>query len=137
MNRTLGEWIEFYNKKAPEKFKRDERFTLFYLPDKGFCELFASEKIVLMWQVCGDGRFWKKFAEDVARKFNLKVCATLCTRREVKAWIRSFGFKIDKVEDKDGFKRYHSTDKGGNWGLMTEVVSKSGNHEYWVTWGVK
>ena len=62
MNRTLDEWIERYNRKIPEGFKRDNRFALFYLPDKGFCEIVATDLMVIINQVSGDGLFWKKFS---------------------------------------------------------------------------
>ena len=62
--KTLPEWIELYNRKTPEPFKRDERFRLFFLPDKGFCEIGNTEKMIVINQLSGDGRFWKKFAEE-------------------------------------------------------------------------
>lgn len=137
MTRTFDEWVERYNRKIPEKFKRDNRFALFYLSDKGFCELLATDKLVVMGQVSGDGRFWKKFAEDTARALGLKACGTYCGRKEVLAWIRLFGFKVTKIEEKDGFKRYHAVGKDGGWYLMTECVFENGVRSHWVTWEVK
>jgi len=137
MNRTLDEWIARYNKKVSERFKRDERFALFYLPDKGFCELGVAPDIVVLWQVCGDGRYWKNFAEDVARKFGKKVCATLCERKEIRAWIKLFGFKSTKTEERNGFKRYNCTGKNGAWGMMTEIEIDGRRRAYQVTWEVK
>lgn len=136
MNRTLDEWIARYNRKVPEGFKRDERFALFYYPDKGFCELLVTDKMVVLGQVCGDGRFWKKYAEDWARELGKKACGTHCSRREILAWIRLFGFEITQAETKDGFKRYHGTDKQGRWGLMTECVIDGSRRAYYVTWEV-
>lgn len=137
MNRTLDEWIERYNRKAPENFKRDNRFALFYLPDKGFCEICATDMMVIINQVSGDGRFWKKFAEDTARALNLKACGTYFTRKEANAYAKLFGFKVLDTENKDGFKRLHGETSDGLWGLMTECVFEDGNRAYQVTWEVK
>lgn len=137
MNRTLDEWIERYNRKIPKGFKRDNRFALFYLPDKGFCEIVATNLMVILNQVSGDGRFWKKFAEDIARALKLKACGTYCGRKEIRAWIKLFGFTATNIEAKDGFKRYHGENNNGCWGTMTECVFEDGNRAYQVTWEVK
>ena len=139
MNKTLDEWIDFYNKKAPEKFERNENFALFYLPDKGFCELAVGQKTVTVWQVCGDGRFWKNIAETVARNHGRKVCAAIYGGREgFHAWRRLFGFTIERVEEKDGLKRYHGKTKNGGWALATECIfNVDGRLGAYVTWEVK
>ena len=137
MNRTFDEWVERFNRKIPKKFKRDDRFALFYLPDKGFCELLATDKMVILGQVSGDGRFWKKFAEDTARVLRLKACGTYCGRKEVLAWIRLFGFKVTETEENGGFKRFHGETDDGRWGLMTECVFEDGMRAYQTTWEVK
>lgn len=137
MNKILDEWIEAYNKKIPEGFKRDENFAFFYLPDKGFCEVATDGTIMIMGQVSGDGRFWRDFAEKLAREFNINVCGTKCARKEFKAWIRLFGFKIDKWDEENGLKRYYGTDKNGCWGIMTEYELDTGDSQYYVTWEVK
>lgn len=134
--KTFEEWVELYNKKVPEGFTRDERFILFYLPEKGFCEVAATNKLLMVFQACGDGRFWKKFAEDLARDLGLKVCGTICCRKEILAWIRLFGFKIDKSDIENGLKRYYCQDKVGNWLTVTEFVCENNNLWHRVTWGV-
>lgn len=136
MNRTFDEWVARYEKKLKKKFKRNEKFALFYLPDKGFCELLATEKMMILGTVSGDGRFWKKFAEDYARRLGLKVCGTFCLRREIRAWINLFGFKVLHVEDKGNFKRYYGEGKNGGWGLMTECAFEDGSRAHYVTWEV-
>jgi len=134
----MEEWIALYEKKTGEEFKRDERFVLFYLPEKGFCEVAATGKMAIMGQVSGDGRFWRNFTEKLARKLNLKVCGTIACRKEVKAWIRLFGFKIDKIDEENGLKRYYCTNKkNGGWYIMTEFLCKGGHKHCYVTWEVK
>ena len=136
--KTLLEWIELYNKKTPEPFKRDERFGLFYLPDKGFCEIGVTEKLAVINQLSGDGRFWKGIVEDLARKMNIKACGTICVRKAIKAWMRLFGFKIVETEDlPDGLKRYHCINDEGKKYLMSPAARfKNGEYCYYVTWEV-
>lgn len=134
--RTLAEWIERYNRKVPEGFKRDEKFALFFRPDKGFCEIANAGKMVIIGQVCGDGRFWKKHAEEWARELGLKACGAYFVRNEVSAYQKLFGFKVVKTEEKDGFKRYHCKAADGRWGLMTECVIDGKRRAHYVTWEV-
>ena len=138
MNKTFEEWAKNYNKKTPEKFERDKRYELFFLPDKGFCEIAATGKMIMINQVSGDGKFWKDFAEKVARKMNLKVCGTICIRKQIKAWIRLFNFEIIETEIlPDNLKRYHCKNKFGKKGLLSPAYKyDSGEQAYFVTWEV-
>ena len=137
MNKSLEEWINFYEKKTGEKFVRDESYELFYLPDKGFCELAVGDKMIVIKQLSGDARFWKKFAEEIARQMQKKVCGTWFIRREVKAYIRLLGFKVERVETlPDGLERYYGVDKNGKKGLMSPAYKNGKQKEYFVTWEV-
>lgn len=136
MNRTLEEWIEIYNKKSLTKFERDKRFRLMYYPDKGFCEMTATDKIIVIAQVSGDGKFWKKIAERIARQMNYKLCATTCSRREIFAYIRLFGHKIKIIDENKNLKGYYTQDKFGNWALLAECIFKNGSHGYKILWQV-
>lgn len=121
----------------PRGFKRDLAYALFYYPSKGFCELAATDKMVLVGQVSGDGRFWRDFAENWARELGLKVGGTICGRKEARAYMRLFGYKVTGEEEKGGFKRYRAVNKKGGWYLMTECELANGDRAYWVTWEVK
>ena len=137
--KTLPEWIELYNRKTPEPFKRDERFRLFFLPDKGFCEIGNTEKMIVINQLSGDGRFWKKFAEELARENRFKMCGTWCVRKQIKAWIRLFGFTVTETENfPDGLKRFKGIDENGRKGRMSPAYDgKTGEFKnYYVTWEV-
>lgn len=68
MTRTLDEWISYYNRKTPEKFERDERFELFFSPEKGFCEVGERGDIMIINQLAGDGRYWKALVSKAARR---------------------------------------------------------------------
>ena len=133
---TFDEWVDKYNSKTPEPFKRDERFVLYYLPDKGFCEVGQTDKMVIINQLCGDARFWKEKVSDMARKVGAEQCGTWCIRQQVKAYIRLFGYKIVKTEDTaEGLPRYYGIDKDGKTGLMSPAFRYEGGEQaYFVTW---
>lgn len=131
---TLQEWIERYNAKVEWPFERDERFNLYYVPDKGFCEIGMKDDMVFINQLGGDGRFWKNAVDKMAKKLGIHTAGTQCLRKNIKAYIRLFGFRIDREEKlKDGASRYHCTDKKtGNWGLASPTTWDS----FFITWGV-
>lgn len=135
---TLEDWIKKYNRKTPEPFKRDERFMLYYLPDRGFCEVGQTDDMVIINQLCGDARYWKDKVSDMARKVGIKKCGTWCIRQQVKAYIRLFGYKILKTENTaDGLPRYHCIHKEtGKEGLMSPAFryKDGGKQAYFVTW---
>lgn len=136
---TLTEWIAAYNKKTPDPFKRDERFGLFYVPDKGFAEIGQQGEMVIINQLAGDARFWKKAAENVARASGLKMGGTWCIRQEIKAYIRLFGYKVIAREElPDGLYRYHCRHKEtGKQGLASPAFRyQSGEQAYYITWEV-
>ncbi len=135
---TLEEWIAKYNEKTPEPFKRDERYSMFYLPDKGFCEVGRSGDLVVIHQLAGDARFWKKHVSDMARKIGVKVCGTWCVRKEILAYIRLFGYRIYKTEETgDGRKRYYGIDSEDKKGLASPAFTfADGTQAYFITWEV-
>ena len=135
---TLDEWIAFYNKKAPEPFVRDERYELFFLPDQGFCEVGQTGDLVVIHQLAGDARFWKKHVSDMARKIGAKVCGTWCVRKEILAYIRFFGYRIYKTEETgDGRKRYYGIDNEDKKGLASPAFTcADGTQAYFITWEV-
>lgn len=134
--KSFEQWIAAFNKKVPEGFQRDERFTLFYLPDKGLCELAATEKMMIVGNVSGDGRFWKKFAEKLARKFGLKVGGTTLARTAFPAWARLLDYKVIKVDEQNGLKRYQGINPNGNWLIMTEHIVEGGALRAHATWEI-
>ena len=137
MSKTLEEWIKVYEKKTGEEFKHDERFAFFYLPEKGFCEVVATDEVIIVGNVCGDGRFWRNFVDKLAQEFNIKLGGTIFCRKEFRAYIRLLGFKIDKFDEEKGLKRYYCTGKNGEWGIMTEFLCEGGRKKCYVTWEVK
>lgn len=136
---TLEYWIEKYNKKAPEPFMRDEKFQLFYVPDKGVCEIGMSDDMLILRCLSTSNVFyWKNAAEDIARKVGIKIIGTWCVRREIMAYIRLFGYRIIKTEElEDGLNRYRCRNKEGKQARVSpSFVFENGQQAYFVTWEV-
>lgn len=129
-SKTLDEWIELYNKKVSGGFERDKRFTLFYLAEKGFAELATSDTMVLIYQVCGEIKFWRFFAETVARKLGYKSLGTILAR-PIKPYLRLICFVPYKIEKTPQGDRYFCTDK--NTGQKGQA-SPAGDGTYYFTW---
>ena len=106
MSKSLEEWRKIYEKKSGEKFVRDESYELFYLPEKGFCKIAVTEKMIVVNQVCGDGIFWKNFANEIARRMGLKIGKVYFVRKNPKAYIRLLGYRILEEKNSQGFKDY-------------------------------
>lgn len=131
-SKSLDEWIELYNKKIPEGFKRDKRFTLFYLAEKGFAELSEDGTMIFIYQMCGEFKFWRFFVETLARKLGYKSAGTICIRH-VKPYIRLAGFIPYKIEKTPQGDRYFCIDK--NTGQKGQA-SPAGEGTYYITWEV-
>ena len=132
MNKTLDEWIALYNKKNYEEFKRDEKFGLFYLPEKGFAEIVDSGKMIIVNQMCGEFKFWRDAAEKLSRHRGYKVAGTICIR-PILAYIRLAGFKIDRIEETNLGDRYFCTDKRTG---QKGQASPAGKDTWFITWEV-
>ena len=139
MGKTFAEWVALYNKKTPEPYKRDERFELFYDAERGFCEVGQSGKFLIINQLAGDGRFWKAKVSAAARAAGLHICGTWCIRRNIRAYIRLFGYRIAWEEDVGGLSRYHCVDVDGRKGLCSPAFrydDKDKTQAYFITWEV-
>ena len=135
----LFQWIAKYERKTGEKFERDERFELFFLPEKGFCEVGQLKDMLIINQRCGDLLFWRDKINSAARKAGgIKACGTWCIRKEIKAYIRLLGYRIEKtVELADGARQYICIHKDtGKMGRVSPAFKykKSGRQAYFITW---
>ena len=137
--KTLGEWIEIYEKKAQVKYETpDERVRRFYFADRGFAEIGATEKMVIIHQMCGDAKFWKQVAEALAMERGIKHLGTWCIRK-IEPYIRFFNVEIEKVEELgEGLKRYHGKfkDSGKSAIFTPDFKARNGNIGYLVTWEI-
>lgn len=136
MNKTFEEWVEIYNRKAKTKFKPNKNFKLVYEPDKGFCEISFDENKILVGAVSGDGKYWKSFAELVARNFGKEFCGTTCVRKEIRAYIRLFGHKIVSVDENKNLHGILTADKDENFAFLAETIFENGEHGYKILWQV-
>ena len=138
---TLSEWIDFYDKKNPEDpFSPTPGYDFYFLEDKGFCEVRFTENMAIIAQVTGDGRFFRDKVEEVARKLGIKEGGTTCIRKEIRAYIRLFGYRIEREERlPDGEIRYYARHKKtGKWFRASPAwrYKKSGELAYYVTWEI-
>lgn len=139
---TLAQWIAKYEQKTGEKFEAKTGFKLLYSQDRGFCEIRVDEekKMVMIWQLCGDGRFWRDFAELLAGLFGYRNLGTITIRHEVEAYVRLFGFKIERKELlPDGYYRYYGVGTGSRSKCLCSPawISENGRMAYYVTWEVE
>ena len=130
--RSLEEWIAFYNRKVPYPFKRDERFKMLYRPSKGFCEIGYSGDMAIAKATCGDIHFWRKVIENFAHELNLSKCGVV-TCRKILPYIRLSGFEIVKVEETVDGKKYYCKDKVTG---QEAQCSPAGGQWYFVIWRV-
>ena len=132
--KTLEEWIEFYNRKCPEPFKRDEKFSLFFIPDKGFCEIRLTEKMVIGRAACGDIKFFRILIENIALIYHRDVAGTYCVRK-ILPYIRWAGFKVIATEGESYLCEDKQTGQKARCSPVFELAN--GEKLYLVTWRVK
>ena len=132
MSKKLEEWIALYNKKNYEEFRRDEKFGLFYLAEKGFAEIADTGEMIIVNQMCGEFKYWRDLIEQMSRASKYKVAGTICIR-SILPYIRLAGFKIDRTEETNLGKRYFCTDKHTG---QKGQASPSGKDTWLITWEV-
>lgn len=133
--RPLTEWVRIYEEKTGDTAALPKGFRLFYLAERGFAMLMADpeSRIMFVWQVCGDGKFWRDFAELQCAAADLDYICTICTR-EILPYIRGFGWKIVRQEERDGKRRFSCRDSVGRKVLITHMCLKDdGRPQYYVT----
>ena len=141
---TLEEYIKKYEEKTRDKFKPKDGFKLFYLPDRGFCEIgvttvFDKQKMMIIYQLCGDGKFWRDFALLLAQTLKIDKLGSICIRKNIKAYIRFWGFKITKKEPlNDGSFIYYAQNTEGKTARLSpiHIHDDTSRISYLVTWEV-
>lgn len=137
---TLDEWISLYNSKNPhDKFRRDDKYALFFKEDKGFCEVLMSDDMAIIGQLCGDARYWKDAVDRAAAKAGIPHGGTLNIRSSAPAYIRLFGYRIVETEIlSDGTKRYRTIHKKtGKHGLVSPAFRyEDGTQAFYITWEI-
>lgn len=134
--KSLKEWVELYEAKTGDKAEVPNGFCLFYLAERGFASMkFDLEgQMVIIYQTCGDGKFWRDFAEMKAVEYGLDCIGTICTR-PIRAYIRAFGWEIlDEEIDDNAHLRFLCQDSIGRPILISHKgYQDNAMPEYWVT----
>lgn len=132
--RTLDEWIDLYEKKTGEKIDREKGVT-FYFPERGFANYIVDKNMIIIKEVCGDGLFWRQVGEILAKERGFSHLGTICLRKNIKAYIRLFGFEIT-IEEMlpDGKIRYYGKDK--RTGKPGRANPSTNDQGYLITWEV-
>lgn len=133
---TPEEWIKWYENKTGDKFELQEGYVLHCHERRGIMSLKAKPEsgMIVVGIVAGDGRFWHDVVEVMARMNGFRCIGTICTR-SVEAYIRFWRYKIRKVWDKNGEKRYLVRNRAGCYAVLTYrgKDNKTGVDTYWVT----
>lgn len=134
--KSLKEWVELYERKTKDKAECLEGYRLFYLAERGFCTMKPEpeSKMLFIYQICGDLKFWLDYAELQAAAMNLGCVASVLVRK-VEPYIRDFGWEILEREEIDGNYRYWCQDSIGRLAIITHkgLNKTTGIVEYWVT----
>ena len=136
---TKDEWIALYEKKTKSAFKPHPNFQMFFFPERGFCEVAFEPKVqmVMAYQLCGDGKFWKRVLDALAMAAGYEHCGAICIRH-IKPYIRFFGFHIVRTELlPDGTCIYYCKDGDGATARCAPAWKEQDGYAYYVTWEVK
>lgn len=133
---SLAAWVDIYEKKTGEKANFPEGYRLFYLAERGFALMkpVPEDKIMIVYEVCGDAKFFRDLAEIYACSMGLEYICTICTRH-IKPYIRAFGWRILKEECKNEQCRYICDDSIGRLVVITHMCTNDVTNEpqYYVT----
>lgn len=134
--KSLKEWIEIYETKTGDSFDLLPGYRLLYMPERGFASMKPDfeGKMMIIYQVCGDAKFWRDYAELVSCTADFECAATICTRH-IEPYIRGFGWETIEKEDVNGQLRYWCQDSIGRLVIITHKHNdeKTGEPVYWVT----
>ncbi len=133
--RTIAEWDAFYQKKTGDSPALPPGFARWYVPERGWCQWRIDREggLLLLWAVAGDGKFWRDMARAYAAAEGLRAIGTICTR-PVLAYIRLWGWRIERDEVVGGRHRYYCRTQDGRPVLLTyKHTDADGSDAYWVT----
>jgi len=133
---TLDEWKAWYEKHAGAAVQDNPNFQRIFFPDRGFCELTLSskERMVIVNQVAGDGRFWLGVIESVAQILGYHRCGAICTRR-IRPYLRLWGLAVDRTQEAPDGTVYHCHQK--TTGQKVDAFPQPGEpKDYYILWEV-
>ena len=132
---TKEDYDRRYHAKTGDDPTPPHGFTCSYLPERGWCHhrLDNEAKLLFIWSVSGDGRFWRDWARATAALCDCRAIVTICTR-PILPYIRLWHWHIDRTETKNGHHRYHCRTADGRPVLITHKhTDPDGQIAYWVT----
>lgn len=134
--KTLEEWVELYTRKTGDKVDVPKGFSVNFLEERGFALIKAvpKDKMVMIYHMCGDARFWRDMAELAAVQSGMRYLAAICTRN-IEAYIKFWHWTIKEQQEIDGQKRFICIDTLGRYVVITRkgFNDKTGEPDYWVT----
>lgn len=97
---TLYDWIQFYYKKTGEYPNAYPGSEFIFHEEHGFCVFIKDDDVLIVGEVCGDGRYWLRYLTNKAKEFG---CTKLraATKRNPAAYSRFFGAELVGFLDGD------------------------------------
>jgi len=134
--KRFKEWVDKYEEKTGEKAILPPGYVLQFLPSRGWStyKIDTAGSMLVVYQSCGDLKFWRDVAELIASTNKLKCICTSCLL-DIEAYIRFFGGKIVEKQEHNGQFRYICKDYLGRKVIATYRgnLEKTGKPCYWVT----
>ena len=134
--KTLVEWIEFYEKKSKETFVRKEGFSLIYFPDKGFAEIGIDmeRQTLLIYRVAGDIKAWWQIIHAIGQFLGFTRYSAVVIRH-IKPFLRLCGGTITEEKEVELGTCYNGTPSDGRPFTAYPVHKNGKEHNYLVIWG--
>lgn len=95
---TLYHWINQYHAKTGEYPNGYPGSEFIFHEGRGFCVFIRNNDVLIVGEVCGDGRYWLAYLEGKAKELG---CTKLrfWTNRNPAAFTRKFGFTLAGFSD--------------------------------------
>lgn len=95
---TLYEWIKLYNKKTGEYPNGYPGSEFIFHEEHGFCVFIKDDDVLIVGEVCGDGRYWLWYLVKKAKEFGC-IKLRFWTNRNPAVFTRKFGFTLTGFSD--------------------------------------
>lgn len=95
---TLYKWLKLYQAKTGEYPNGWPGSEFVFDEERGFCVFIQDGDVLVIGEVCGDGRFWFSYLIDKARELGCNKLR-FWTKRNPAAFARKFGFVLTGFSD--------------------------------------
>jgi len=89
----LNEWISCYERKTGEVFRGWPYAAFAYDAVNGFCVFIQDGDVLLIGEVCGNGRYWLQFLTHKAKELGC-IKLRFGTKRNPAAFTRKYKFDV-------------------------------------------